>query len=354
MGKVDLIIPTHNRTAFLKRILDYYQTDGQDFHFIVADSSSLINKARNKKLISKYSQLKIKYIDKFSEKLPQSYKFGEMITYAKSKYCVFCPDDDFIVPNGIRDCVRFLEKNPDYSAVHGTYIGFYLFKNLLGGSQFWWKFRYSPHSISSPNPLRRLFSHLTDYTLVLWAVRRTDVVKVCYKEFLKAKLDPCLLPYFGELLPDALTVIFGKVKVLPTFYAAREYFSTTFTNYLPSLIDAKNKGIYNREYSKFRNCLVNILSKMGDISKVKTAKIIDSAMERYITFSYQEHIMNKVNHILRYFPKFILRGLRLLHTSYLFSKDKKDRIGLINNPSSKYFNDFNNVRRCVLQHDKTI
>lgn len=349
MKKVDLIIPTHNRTIYLKRILDYYQVSGKGFNFIIADSSNPKNKAQNRKLIKQYSSLNILYIDKFSERVQQHTKFGEMVKYAKSKYCVFCADDDFVVPSGIDECVNFLEKNPDYSGAHGSYIGFYLHKNILGTYSFWWQFRYFHHSISAPYPIDRLTDHLKDFTLVLWAVRRTNVVKACYKEFLKTQIDPYLNIIFGEMLPDLLTVIYGKVKRLNTFYGARQYFGSIAYDF-PSLIDAKNAGKYDTEYDKFKNCLLNNLPKYDNTSRDKASKIIDAAMERYIKYSYQEHLVNKVYFILRHSPELISNGVRLLHTKYLFSKEKKDPIGLIDKPSSKYYSDFNLIQSSVINH----
>lgn len=348
MNKVDIIIPTHNRTDLLHRVLDYYSSNDNEFNFIIADSSSPENKARNKKLVETYSKLKILYIDNFPQNLEQHIKFAKMVKYIKSKYVCFCADDDFIVPNGIKECVNFLEKNPDYAAAHGSYIGFYLFKGL-GYKNFWWNFRYSHHSLSDNNPEKRLISHLSNFTLVMWAVRRTSLVKACYKHLLETKFDPYLLLMYGELLPDVLTVIYGKVKRLKTFYAARQYFFSIATNY-STLIDAVNTRKNNSEYAKFRNSLVNNLIKKNKISESEAIKAIDSAMEKYLKYSYQEYLVNRLNRILGHFP-ILLKGFRLLHAIYLLSKNKKDQIGLISNPSSKYFNYFESIRQSVLKHN---
>lgn len=349
MIKLDLIIPTHNRVKYLKRVLDYYQQYGRDFNFIVADSSNSKIKALNRKLVSNYLQLRIRYVDKFSQNLNQHIKFAEMVKYAKSKYLCFCPDDDFIVPNGIKECVDFLEKNPDFSAAHGRYIGFYVHKNLFGSRKFWWQYRYSPHTISSANPLDRVASHLKDFTLVLWSVRRTDVVKKSYKDFLNAKIDPYLLIILGELLPDILTAMFGKIKLLNTFYSARQFVDSIAYDFA-SLIDAKNTGKYNAEYEKIKECLLNNLAKINNTPLDKASRVIDSSMDAYIKSSYQEHLTNNIYFKLRHFPRIITRWIRLLHIMYLFSKKKIAPIGDIDNPSSTYFNDFDNIRRNVLEH----
>src|SRR5260221_10832539 len=199
-SKVDIVIPTYNRPEYLKRILEYYSPYTKDFNFIIADSSTPQNKNKNKKIIKDYSStLSILYLDKFHPTLQQHYKFAQMVKYIKSKYCVFCADDDFIVPKAIKECVEFLKKNPDYSVAHGTYIGFFQFQPLWGLNKLWWKYRYSHQSITSSRSLTRVDHHLRNYTLFIWSVRRSDVVKKCYQEFSKAKLDPILFPEFGEM-----------------------------------------------------------------------------------------------------------------------------------------------------------
>lgn len=345
---IDIVIPTHNRPDLLRRVLDYYSNNGKEFNFIIADSSSPQNKARNKKLISTYPKLKILYIDKFSENLQQHIKFAKMVKYVKSKYVCLCADDDFIVPNGIKECVNFLEKNPDYVAAHGSYIGFYLFK-FLNFKSFWWNFRYSHRSISHRNPEKRLVSHISNFTLVMWAVRRSDVVKTCYQELSKANFDPYLLLTYGELLPDFLTVVYGKIKRLKTFYGARQYFLSIATNY-SHLIDALNTQAFDVEYAKLKNSLVRNLIKKSIISKNKAAEIIDSSMDKYLKYLYQEYLVTRINRMLGHLP-IIQRGFRLLHARYLLSKNKKDPIGVIDNPSSKYFADFEAIRQSVLKHN---
>lgn len=345
MNKVDLFIPTFNRPEFLKRILDYYNSYNVDYNILIVDSSDQKNKKINKKTISLYPHLKITYIDMVSSSKNFHIKFGNMVKFAKNKYCVFCPDDDFITPKGISEAVAFLEKNPDYAAAHGTYISFYVHKNLFS-KQFWWRFFYRNESITSSNPLERLSYHLTNYNLVLWSVRRTELVKTCYKEFLHSKVNHIL---FGELLPDMLTVIYGKIKRLNTFYAARQAFSHSYS-YWPSLQDAIKAGTYDTDFAKFKDCLISAFKKFN-IPPTKAEAVINLNMPNYFKTSTQEHLIGRLNLMLENFPSIFARGLRLLHATYLFSKSKEDQIGLVDSPKSHHFDDFNNIRRLVLKYD---
>lgn len=346
MSIVDVVIPTHNRTNYLKRILDYYASQNTNFNFIVADSSSLKIKNNNKRLVKKYPLLKILYVDKLSPNLAQSHKFAEMVKYIKSKYCVFCADDDFVIPKAIKECVGFLEKNPDYVAAHGVYIGFYLFNSIKGIKRFWWQFRHSPISISSPNPLSRLSSLLTNSSQVLWSVRKTVVVKDCYSQFKTIDFDPSLLPIMGELLPDSLTALKGKVKSLDIFYGARQYFGSVIS-YYPNLQDAINKGIYTSEYNKYKKCILKNLNETTFYGRSNASKIIDATSQEVIKNSNQQYFTNKLYLLIKHSPNFIFSILQLIHACYLFSKEKKSKIGMLSNRSSKYFNDFKNISQSV-------
>lgn len=346
MSKVDLFIPTYNRPDFLRRLLNYYQDLKVKYRIIVADSSSDRNKKLNKKIIQEFSRLNIMYLDKFQSSQVSHQKFGEMIKAATAKYTVFCADDDFLIPSGIDDVVNFLEKNKDYSSAHGTYIAFYINENLPFFKKFIWRYIYPYESITDGDPLKRISKHLTNYYQVLWAVRRTDHLKSVYKDFLKSKTSPVL---FGELLPDMLTLVYGKMKRLNTFYSARQAFSTAY-GYWPSLQDAIRNGEYETEYDNFRKCIFKSLNKLTGNSKEEVNRAIDESMKKYLKHSEQEHITGQINLLLRKFPEFLANFIRQLHILYLYSKKNSDRIGYIDNPKSKYFNNFEILKKHIVNY----
>lgn len=343
MKILTLMIPTYNRPSLLERILDYYNQYKVDFNIIVGDSSRPKNKTVNRKIVQLFPKLNILYLDKFSPDLVSHHKFAEMVKYAKSKYICFCADDDFVVPNGIKKAVDFLEKNPDYVSAHGTYISFYVFNSLFG-KKFWWNFIYPYRSIIYQKAEDRLAAHPDDCQQVLYSVRRTSVVKKIYNELLKSEVDPHL---FGERLPDVLTIVYGKMKRLDNFYGARQAFSSTY-NYWPGERDYIKSGTFDKEYGKLKSSIISNLKRVSKISNKEASKIIDSNMEKYIQSSWQQYLVAHFYLILSYFPKFIPDTLKTLHAKYLFSKDKKDKIGLIDSSTSKYFKDFDNIRKIVM------
>ncbi len=347
MSQVDLFIPTYNRPDYLERILSFYNLYNLDFNIIIADSSSEKNKRLNKKIAASFPKLKILYRDEFSPTTVSHHKFGQMLKYAKAKYTVFCADDDFIIPEGIQQAVDFLEENPDYASAHGSYISFYAHKNLTSKKKFWWMYIYPYRSITSADPLERLRVEPFDCQQVLYALRRTKIVKACYKELLESKVDPIL---FGERLPEVLTIILGKMKRLPNFYGARQAFSTSYS-YWPTERDYIRQGRFDKEFEKFKKSVIKIMQNISNVKKEKISEIVDTNMKIYLSFSSQQYLVARVNLLLSYLPKFVLKMAKALHARYLFSKPKKDLIGLIDNPKSAFFKDFNNVQNIVLKYE---
>lgn len=318
MAKATILIPTYNRPNYLKWLLDYYHKYGSDFDIVVADSSSEENKKLNRKIILSFPDLNMQYIDKYPEKTAPYHNFADMINYAKEKYCVFCADDDFIIPNGIKQAVDFLEKNPDFTVAHGYYMGFLLKKEKRKEKQFYWETFYPKESITFSEPKDRLFKHLSEYSLTtIWGVHRTDFLKMIYGELLSSKTDSFL---FGELLTSMLALIYGKMKCLDVFYSSRRI-SSHICNY-PTLIDLINQGRYDAEYAKFRQCLAIHLSKNSQLNIEESKKVVDDAMSQYIKKYFptgfkrtlsNEADRNQTFNKLYTGARFIYRGVRFVY-----------------------------------------
>lgn len=347
MEKVTIIIPTHNRPDYLQRLLDYYHKYGSDFDIIVADSSSEENKKINKKIILSFSDLNIRHIDKYPEEIAAFHKFSDVVNYVKEKYCVFCADDDFLTPDGINQSVAFLEKNPDFTLAHGLYVDFWLKAKKRRGKQFFWGIRYTNQSIVLSDPKTRLVEYLSKYSQgTICGVHRTDFLKMIYKEFLESKVDPFL---FGEMLISALTLVYGKMKCLDVLYMARQLVLSR-----PTLMDFTDKGKYDADYSRFKQCLVVHLHKKSQLSIEESRKIIDDAVSINIKRDYSPNLMqiltSKMKYILNslHIPDWIYEKIRLLHKKLFLSKQMNAFYTSLNDPSSKYYGDFDRIRSQVI------
>jgi len=359
LNKITIIIPTYNRSGCLRQLLDYYNSYKVDYEIIVADSSSDKNKALNKEIISSFPNLKILYLGDYSEQIKLFDKFADSVNYAKSKYCLFCADDDFITPNGINQSMDFLENNPDYQIAQGSYLFFIVKTKKRGEKKFYWSFGYSHQSITSSDPKLRLTKHLSNYSQpTLYGVHRTDFLRMISKETIKYTNDG----RFGEFLPSVLTLIYGKAKCLDVLYSAREVIPNSLSGTNKTIYDFIREGSYYEKYIKFKNCLAAHLTKKSQLDIEESKKLIDNAMAMYMKFDYKHFLMDKIKYILDTFraPDWIYHKirsfLRFLYGKYIFFTKVRKKYKCLDSLDGflvGYQNDFNRIRTQVISCAKT-
>lgn len=353
---ITILIPTYNRPNRLRRLLDYYNKYGKNFNIIVADSSSNENKLLNSKNILSLSNnnlLHLKYptdIVCLYEKIPDASK------YIKTKYCVSCADDDFIISNAIIKSISFLENNPDFSCVQGRYIAFYLKGNSLPAKKFIYTPLYANYESNIfKNAKDRLFSNFVNYMHTVYSLHRTDLFKMIYNENSKYVDDF----YFGELLPSMLDLIYGKAKKLDILFCAREVIFDPARRTRKNFNDFIKDGTYEKKYNKFRGCLAKHLTKNSQVNSDEAKELIDKAMSEYLGRSYSKNykgiLIGKMTNLFNALnlPESIDKNIRMLYKK-IFTPEINDPKNTIESPNSKYFDDFNTIRNHVLLYAKLL
>lgn len=112
---VSIIIPTYNRTQYLKLTLDSIKNQNfKDYEVIVIDDGTPGDD--NLLLCENYE--KVAYV-----KIPNSGGPSKPrnigISKAVGKYIAFVDDDDIWLPNKLEKQVQILEQNPEFGLVHG-------------------------------------------------------------------------------------------------------------------------------------------------------------------------------------------------------------------------------------------
>ena len=281
-----LIIPTHNRPKYLRRILSHYNEYGNDYRIIVADSSSDQNKNSNKKYICTFSNLDILHLSNYPSEIYFYDKMADAASYADGKYCVVCPDDDFVTPNGINSSIHFLENNPDFTIAHGDYLCFWLQADGAGQFQFCSRPIYPHRSLTFDDARQRLEFHFSNYLPTQYAVHRTDFLKMALSEAAKFTDDL----QFGELLPSMLASIYGKTKHVVVPYVAREPSAQRREN----LKDFIRSGTYEDKYRRFRECLATHLTGQFNLNAEDAGKVVDGAMFAYFSKNVMKPQEDKV------------------------------------------------------------
>lgn len=235
LKNITLLIPTHNRPRYLSRILDYYSNI--DVKIVVCDSSS--------NPFTRKMRKNVKY--QYYKNYPYVSKIYECLKKINTPYVVICPDDDFIIPNAIKECISFLEKNPDYAAVDGESVMF-----LRDNGRFFMH-HYAIQrglDINFSRPSERLGNSLN--ICPYYGVHRIENLKQTFR-------SAQLIDYtFIEILLANIVVINGNYKHLPILYMLREF--------IPDSAGAKkildlSQVIFSSANKKQYDLLLNISTK---------------------------------------------------------------------------------------------
>ena len=106
-----IVIPSHNRHRYFERFLTYYSDF--DCDILIVDST-----------ITAF-EFKSKSVNIFYEHLPEKTFTGKLsfaFNKIKTKFVVLCADDDFLIKDGLKDCIAFLNENTSYSVALGNNI----------------------------------------------------------------------------------------------------------------------------------------------------------------------------------------------------------------------------------------
>lgn len=269
LEKITLIIPTKNRHKYLERILDYYS--GQGVNICVCDSS--------KSSFAKKDYFKnVRYFHypnfRYSEKLHEVFK------KISTKYAVMCADDDFIVPSSIEKCVRFLEKNKDYSSVQGHHIFFTNSRNKSGNISYAPIYLHSlKMDLNSNFPSQRVKELMSSYMQLLYSICRTNFVREVFS-LLRSKKN---INNFNlvELFHSIFLCISGKCKVLPIFYCAREEMDVS-ANIVTDPLEVIARGKkYKEEYNLWKKLISESIVRKEHIEEKKATRVVSEAINLY-------------------------------------------------------------------------
>ena len=215
--KVTLLIPTYNRPKYLERTLHFLKVQKTSIPIIVADGSNTDNAARNRELCKDYGD----DVDYFhvpwqadSAGVLNNYceRYLKAVNQVKTAYVATCADDDLPIISSTLRCVEFLDKQPEFVACHGAYLGFrYVPRGILID-----ELHYSGPSIDGREAGGRLMQLHARYESLYYAVFRTGTQRAIINEAMQ--LTPV---NFIEIHHSTLAVLTGKIKRLDEIYYFR-------------------------------------------------------------------------------------------------------------------------------------
>lgn len=210
--RVTVLIPTLNRTEFVVRALAFYARGGFTGRIILGDSS----KAPHAQLVQAAVETHASRLNIHLEPLPKDRYptmaecVQRMVDLVETPYMVMVPDDDLHMPGSLRAAPDFLDGHPGYVGAMGERLNIKLGRVTPWGPVDWAIMaRYA--DFENPDPVRRLVYYTAHGLSLYYAVMRSDIWRACL-----TASQTLNLPYFGEeFLPNCLSVIRGRFKILP-------------------------------------------------------------------------------------------------------------------------------------------
>lgn len=305
LDDLTIVITTYKRYTYLKRLLKFYDTYKLKSKIFILDSTPYLPDDEELQELLCNQNVKWK---RYNSNIFVVKKISLGISEIETKFSVLCADDDFLIPPSLKESISFLKSNLDYSSVQGLHFAHTSFENIPK-----YKFSIAPRcvggcSASEENILSRINSYLSGTTRFypVYAVHHTNTLKKIWKETDNYVYDWGL----SEVFPACLSLIIGKMKILPIFYISRE----------PNTSNSFNCSRYKEMFSEDKlekaiNGLAYNLSEYNGYSlQINTKNIknlfntyIEKSIKNWEKMSSKENLLKIMFRKIRYFIRFRTR-----------------------------------------------
>jgi len=254
-----VVIPTHNRPEYLRRVLTYLGNCEEEFALIVADSSTPDLRGQNRKICRDLFGDAVDYQEHSSETQLFT-KHRDAAASVRTRYACMLADDDIIDVREMMRCMAFLEEHPDYSGCHGRWVGF----RPLKGRYEITHVEYGKESPENDDLGARIVDYFMNYEAIFYLVIRTEVMRQSFEFALRQN---CSL--FSELGIGFTAVALGKVKRLDGLFAYRwpqMEFSRNFYWEPAAFVENDPETMFD-DLWQFRNAALDLLFPRADPKK---------------------------------------------------------------------------------------
>jgi glycosyltransferase domain-containing protein len=315
---ITLLIPTKNRSIFLKRVLSYYKKINFSGILAIGDSSTGEYLTENKEIYESMKEfINVTYQIFPDKNLCQT--SHELLKTVKTNFVAEVHDDNFIIPNSIEKCIEFLNNNSDYSAARGLGVSIKT-KNDEPYGMLTKCARKKQPSSNHDSACSRLISLYGDYSDIHYAIHRTEIYReVLRNSYIKDN-------NFFHIMTTANTFILGKVKELDTLHVIRHiqspYGRRVFNKNHP---ESSNTywWITGKEWSNnleiLQKSIVNNLIKIDNISSEEAQKAYELSFFMYFSM-YLSHKTDGAEELEVLYKKYYASVLFPMWNSIIESK----------------------------------
>lgn len=258
-----LMIPAHNRTQLLDRLLGFLERNKAPFPIVIFDSSRSelleVNRAR-----AEASPLDVTFMA-FPPNIHPYDKFHEGAQTIKTAYCSMIADDDLVLLPALANCLAALKQAPDAIGAHGTYFNFIEDRDYFNIS-----YTVQRHSaLNQPTPFKRLLWLMRHYDVMMYAVFRTPVFVAKWKG-----CDRLKTTLLAEIWSGLSAAAAGNILRLDEFYLGRSTGeSLSPAMWHPHQIFCQSPQALFQDYPAFRQLLIDRAKECGETASEEVMTI---------------------------------------------------------------------------------
>ena len=340
---VAIIVPTMNRSSFIRRLLYYYSDCLIDNTVYIADSSDdeFHIKVIKEAITDVSHNLNVVYAHYPNTNIEEAKRLI-LVGQVTEKYASFCGDDDFLIPSTLKKCAIFLDNNQKYSNCHGTGVSFKIYDDsLFGIIQTASEYRLLANE--SDDPSLRLSSYLRNYWPI-WTVRRVDEFKKTLGLLKTIPLEGC-----REITMGCVPIIQGKSKLLNELYVIRQLHSNRFQS--PSPIMAFLLESWHTSYKEMYRIITNEIEMITTTNKSKLDTFVQQGFVNYYSAGIKYRLCKKENNSLRKVRTFIREHLPYIAHIYNKYFAKGLPLPKLRNKKSRYYIEFNEISEFLKKYN---
>jgi len=253
-----VVVITHNRSAFLRRALQYYSS--YSAKVLVLDSSV----QGDERLAADFPSVDYRHLPQFTYT-----GFQQKLAYGASQvttpYMVLAADDDFLLHDALTESVNFLEANPDYGMCHGYCLMYLTHSNYV---QYYRRDKKVKEDYSADRAQDRVLDYMGQYIPPFYAVHRTSLLQDWY-----AAMPEGTIFEWQEIGHVYYMLARAKARILPMPYVVREvnYGRSDHNTEIIHVLSFKDaRSVAERE--RFAGFLATLPTGISDLNQVQTAE----------------------------------------------------------------------------------
>ena len=279
---ITVVVPTFNRPFHMCRSARYWSNFGSKF--IVADGSQINQSA----LVPQVPQ----YI--WEPDLSMTQRWYLALESVKTKYVLFCADDDFIGFDAIVQCLDFLENNPGFSCAQGCYLSFK--SNPRGKIDAYKEYEgIENYPLYSDHLEDRITKGFRYYFHTMYGVQKTDNALIFLRNFPKLSNDNAF-----EMQFTFGNSLIGNHKIFPFLYGVREHIPGSAGSVTPNITQWKKTDFAS--FNNWKTYCSELVSQTQGVNDKDSKDLFDKAFNAYECFINEYPLYKRVGILNKIIP----------------------------------------------------